>query len=489
MDLLIGLDVGTTATKAMLCDRLGNVRGSSSRAYGLITPQAGWVEQDPEELWRAVVETLGELAGLVTPADRVLALAQSSQAGTTIPVDEHGMPTYNALSWMDHRAVEQAQQVRQQWGPDFVYGTTGWPLQSGLPLQHIVWLKHNRPEVFSRTARFLFVNDFISWRLTGQLCMNPSDASITQLMNIATGDWDDRLLATAGIARHQLSPVRPSGQVVGELTGRASDATGLPTSLIVVNGAHDQYCAAVSTGVFDVGAVLLSCGTAWVLLAVPPDLETGLDSGMAISLHAVPGRYGAIHSLGGVGTSLEWFLDNIWTPSDRRVDRAELYRAVNEAVERSPVGAKKLLFYPLAGGHAAIGTAGGGFLGLTLAHSRDDMARAVMEGIVLQLRWAVQEMQGNGIQVNEFKMVGGAAESAVWPQIVADVTGIPVTLPVHKQAASRGAAILAGVGGSMFASMREGCEAFQGALHKRVPFSEHKRTYDDAFQIYQGMAK
>lgn len=250
--------------------------------------------------------------------------------------------------------------------------TTGWDLYAGLPLQHIAWLHENRPEVFAASRRFLFVNDFIAYRLTGRLRMNPSDASITQLMDIEAGDWDARLLALAGCRREQLSLLAPSGQVIGHITAAAAAETGLSPQTLVVNGAHDQYCAAVGTGVTSPGKMLLSCGTAWVLLAVPGSLEIGRQSGMSLSRHAIAGRWGAIRSLGGVGASLEWLMRAAWA--------SESYAEMDAGAARAPLGANGLFCHPLSGGHIS-NTERGGFYGLTLAHTRDDLARAVMEGI------------------------------------------------------------------------------------------------------------
>ncbi|MCX6030347.1 MAG: FGGY family carbohydrate kinase [Chloroflexi bacterium] len=489
-DLLIGLDVGTTATKALLFDPEGRVLASASRGYGLITPRSGWVEQDPEEIWRAVVETLRSLSQTCNPQDRIVALSQSSQGGTTISVDSDGRPLYPAFSWMDQRAEEEAAAVEARWGKEFIRTTTGWALFGGLPLQHIAWFRRHCPAEFAATARFLFVNDFVGYRLTGQLCMNPSDAGITQLMSLGAGDWDERLMEVAGVRRHQLSPIQPSGVPVGRLTADAAAATGLPRELLVVNGAHDQYCAAVGTGVTRPGRMLLSCGTAWVILAVPESRETGLASGMAISHHAVVGRWGAIRSLGGVGSSLEWLLDNVWGGAGMGVEREKLYGALNEAAARAPSGADGVIFLPLAGGHAAgFGPAHGGFMHVSLGHSRDHMARAVMEGTAFELRWAVDEMRSAGVAVAELTMVGGAARSSVWPQIVADVLDVPVTLPAMKDAAARGAAILAAVGAGILPDAEAGFGAWQGQEHHLHPTSERRQFLDEIYTRYQALAQ
>ena len=486
MDLLLGLDVGTTATKALLFDLSGEVVASASHAYGLLTPHEGWVEQDPDDLWRGVVATCRALRDALGPQDRIIALSQSSQAGTTIPLDAAGRPTYNAISWMDGRAHAQAQRYREEWGEEFLYRTSGWPLFDGLPLQHVRWLRDERPDIFSATRRWTFVNDYITWRLTGEWCMNPSDASITQFLNVANADWDERLLAAAGIRREQMSPVHPSGWPVGPLTSRASEETGLPRGVLVVNGAHDQYCAAVGTGVTRPGLVLLSCGTAWVILAVPETLEVGLQSGMAVSCHAIASRWGAIRSLGGVGTSLEWFVDRVWQGPQQVLPREDTYRAINEAVARASAGADGLFFLPLAGGHlTTVGAGRGGFVGIMLSHSRDALARAVMEGIVFELRWVMDEIKAAGLEIAALKMVGGAARSSVWPQIVADVTGTPVVLPGAAEAACRGAAILAGVGAGLFADAESGFAGAGAAERRLEPLEEHVRRYDEFFCGYQ----
>jgi xylulokinase len=490
MDLLLGLDVGTTATKALLFDLQGGVVASASYEYGLSTPQETWVEQDPEDLWRGVVETSRSVAAQARPGDRIVALAQSSQGGTTIPIGADGQPTYPAISWMDGRAAEQAAQVRDEPGPDFIKGLTGWPVMDGLPLLHIRWLAQHDPKILAATRYFLFVNDYITHRLTGRLSMNPADASITQLMDISKATWDQRLLDIAGITESQISPLHPSGYAVGPLTAGASAATGLPQDVLVVNGAHDQYCAAVGAGVTRPGSMLLSCGTAWVLLAVPESLEVGLQTGMAVSCHAVEGRWGIMLAMGGVGTALEWLLENVWRGKEPGLNRSGMYDAVNRAAAQSPAGVQGLRFFPLAGGHSAtIGTNRGGFVGLSLAHTRGDMARAVMEGVAFELRWALAEISSAGVHVDELKMVGGAAESPIWPQIVADVTGLPVALPTLRQAASRGAAILAGVGAGVFADAEAGFAAFRGQETRLVPSVQHRALYDDAFRDYQELCE
>ncbi len=489
MDLLLGLDVGTTATKALLCDLHGRVIASASYTYGLLTPQPKWVEQDPEELWHGVVETIRAVLQQVGKGHRVLALAQASQAGTTIPVDAAGQPLQHAISWMDARGAAEAAHVAQVWGAERLREMTGWALWAGLPLQHIAWLRQNRQALFAATRRFLFVNDFITFRLTGRYCMNASDAGITQLMNVATRDWDERLLALAGVQRAHLSPICPSGVVVGTVTPEAAAAAGLSPEVLVVNGAHDQYCAAIGAGVTAPGDVLLSSGTAWVIVAVPESLEVALRSGMSVSPHPIEGQWGVLRSLGGVGASLEWFIDQLYGGKEAGDQRVRLYDDVNAGAARSAPGAGGLLFVPFGGHLATLGTGRGGFVGLSLAHTRDCMARAIMEGIGFELRWYLDELRAAGLKVAELKMVGGAARSPVWPQIVADITGLPVVLPAVKEAAACGAAILAGVGAGVFADVAAGSAAFHGDAAHLQPETTRRAVYDAQLPRYQALVR
>jgi xylulokinase len=484
-DVLIGLDVGTTAAKAGAFDRDGAPLASASVAYGLHTPQPGWVEQDPEDLWQGAVTVLRAVAAQLGPGDRVLALAQSSQGGTTIPLDAAGRPVCRAVSWMDQRTAAQAEATAAEVGAEFIRRTTGWDLGPILPLQHIRWLRDNRPDLFARTHAYAFVNDFIAARLTGARAMNPTDAGITQLYAIAAGDWDPRLLELAGIRREQLAPIRRAGAPVGALRADAAALTGLPAGLLVANGAHDQYCAAVGAGVLRPGALLLSCGTAWVLLAALDSPDAGFRGGMAVGPHVQAGLWGGIRSQGGLGASMEWLL-RIVCGAAAGAERAAQYAELDAAAHRAPPGAGGLLCYPLSGGNAAYGAAHGGFRGLTLGHDRGDLARAVMEGAACELRWALEDMRAAGTAVTELRMVGGAARSPVWPQIVADVTGLPVTLPALPDAACTGAAILAGVGAGCFPDAEAGYEAHRSAERRLAPDGALRALYDATFAAYRG---
>lgn len=442
MELLLGLDIGTTEVKAMAWDIHRQCQAAATRKVNLISLPGNQVEQDAKELWAAVVAVCARVAeDARSGSHRICALSVSTQGGTTIPVDRAGEPTHFAFSWMDERSEEEARFINAHLGSDRLYQRTGWPLTPGLPINQIAWFRKNQPEAFQRTARFMFVNDYILYRLGGEPAMDPSNAGITQLYNLAENDWDEPLLAIAGIHKDQLSPISPSGIPVAQLTQSAAALTGLPPGIPIINGAHDQYCAALGSGSVDPGDVLLSCGTAWVLLFVLDRLEKGLENGLSVSRHPVNGLFGGILDIGGVGSTVEWLIDHLWVDIP---DRESRFRSLEQAVMTSPPGANGLLFVPLSGGFTQPGeTLNRGPIGLSLGHSRADIARAVMEGITLELDLLLADVVRK-IPIQRLVMIGGASRNPHWPQIIADITGLPVVVPQVTGAASLGAAILAG---------------------------------------------
>ncbi|MGB9595108.1 MAG: xylulokinase [Candidatus Poribacteria bacterium] len=480
MDLLLGLDIGTTATKSLLIDIEGNIIASSSYNYNLITPKEDFVEQDPEDFWQGVITTTRKVLSQTNPNDKVLAISFSTQGGTLIPIDGNFKPVYNAISWMDHRAYRQAKEMREILGDEKVYKKTGWAIYDGLPWLNILWIKSNIPDIFASTKYFMFVNDFIIHRLTGQMCMDPSNAGITQLFDIEKCQWDKEMLDLSGITQDQLSPVQRSGFVVGKLMQKASDELGLSEETLIVNGAHDQYCAALGSGVINPGDVMLSCGTAWVILGVMDELRFDDQMRLSISPHIIPNRWGALKSMGAVGSCMEWFIDNILSQGVRK---NHIYDKLNASANKSPICAKGLIFFPSSGGYGH--GARGGFLGLSISHSIGDMARAIMEGITFDLRWTLEDVNDAGIKTNILRMVGGAASSPVWTKIVADVTNIPVVIPSVIQSASYGSALLAGIGCGVFDSPTSACQILSKNERLIEPNKDNIGIYNHQFGIYK----
>jgi xylulokinase len=482
MDLLMGIDVGTTRVKTLLFDLSGNVVGQAGRNVTLLRPREGWAEQDAEELWQAVVVTACEAVAQAGADARVLGLSLSTQTGTLVPVDAEGHPLRTAFNWMDRRGVQVIEGLHQILDADEIHRLCGWGLSGGSVLAHIEWLRQYEPAYYHAARYFLQLNDLIIYRLTGYPRQDPSVAGYSGLYNIVERRWNERALAAVGITPDRLPVVVPAGEAVAHLTADAAAQMGLSTEAVVVNGPHDQYAAALGAGVVEPGQVLLSCGTAWVVLVTTA--EPAWDSGAAISRHAAPGRWGALRSMGGVGTTVEWYVDTVLAPLSGfgEGERRGAFEVMNRELPHAPVGAHGLFCSPLGGGRSRMG--GGVMWGLTPDHTKQDIGRALLEGITFELRGLIERMESEQMPIRSLVMVGGAAQSSCWPQIVADVTGLTVTVPAVQEAAARGAALLAGMG--------LGCLTAEGGFQDGTsadrtfePQEEARRAYDELFHRYR----
>jgi xylulokinase len=486
-DAILGLDIGTTSTKAVLFELAGTELAVAEWTYRLSTPQLGWVEQNPEEVWQALIHVLRTVMDRTSVGastwGRPLALALAAQSGSLLPARRDGTPIAPIITWLDGRTEALVQRWRAEGVQEVVRAISGWHLYPGLCLPTIAWLRENQPEIFAAAEHYFSVNDFLIHRLTGQFCTNPSNGGGMQLLDIASGAWSPELCGLGGIEAGQLSPVLPAGAVVGTITPEVSRLTGLPAETVVVNGGHDQGCMALGLGVTEPGKVLLGCGTAWVITGVTdsPDLAA-LPPTLDLNFHPVPGRWTISQSLGGLGASLEWLLRQCWPGADR----ADAYAVLDAEMAQTRAGGDGLFFQPLTGGHRApAGDQRGGLWGLRLDHSRADLARAVMEGAAYELRWALEPIRQAGLPVERMWMIGGAASSPLWPAIVADVTGVPLSLPQGKHWPAVGAAIVAGVGIGAFETLAAGQACFRGPARQIEPDQARMSVYDERFTAYQ----
>ena len=484
---LLGLDVGTTSTKAVLFDPSGNeIARAVSQPYAHLTPKPGWVEQNPQEIWQAV---LGAIKGVMELADdglQVPAMCMAVQSGSLLPVDAVGNPVYPLVTWMDERTGDLMRQWREAGHESVMREKAGWWLFSGQCPLTIAWFKQNDKDTFDKAVFYFSLNDYIAYHLTGEFCTNPSNAGGMQMLDILSGDWSEEITTLAGIRPERLSPVRPSGAVIGQVKPEICQALGLPEGIKLVNGGHDQGCTALGLGIINPGKLLLACGTAWVITGVS---ESGgiehMPDALSMNFHTVADRWTISQSLGGLGASLEWWVNQAWQGADGKAPRSARYAALDaEMKHTSPK--KDLYFLPLLGGfHNPGGVQYGGFSGLLLNDSRADMARAVMESASYEVRWALENIQASGIPVERLWMVGGAANSPHWPGILADVAGVPITLPQYDYWPALGAAVLAGLGSGMFKNVNEALEQFQKPEEQISPDESHHKLYSDRFEAYK----
>ena len=434
---VLGIDVGTTGTKTVVLDKDGKIHGLAYKDYPITSAPGGISEQSAEDWWDAVVYTVKESTKDIDKT-KILALSLSTQGATTAFVDENFNSIRPAITWMDMRATEECKVLDDALGEDGIYNRCGWTTDPGSDAAKLLWIKKHEPEVFEKTYSFLSTIEFVNEKLTGQNVVDPTNASIREFFNINTGKWDKEILDIIGIDESRLPRVMPSGAYIGTLTKKASDTLGIPESVKVYNGAHDQYCASIGCGALTAGDMMLSTGTAWVLLGISDKL-TYSKAHIVPGIHPKTGLYGNIASLSGVGNAMKWVKDTF--ESD--------YKTLDIEAEKRLESAKDIIFLPHFSGACfprRDSAMSGGIYGLRLGNDKYDIARALMEGVAFNVRAGLEKYAEQGVDISALKIMGGASRSDLWCSIVGYVTGCKITRMENAEACAVGAAAIAAVG-------------------------------------------
>lgn len=443
-NLLLGIDVGTTAVKAALFDISGNLQAVDQAEYPLFHVRPAWVEQDPADWWSATCEAVRRvLAKVPHGAERVLALAVSSQAPSLLPLDEAGRPLHRAMIWMDRRAEAEAAQLAEAVGAGEIHRVTGNRPDAFFVAARLLWLRNHEPEILARTRWFIQVNGYINYRLTGTFAMDPVHAVLLQLRDYSSGEWSPTLCEACGVEPEQFPAVLAGHQTQGVVTREAAEATGLRAGTLVMAGTVDGSAAALEAGVVEPGIAAEMTGTSTVLL-LPND--RGLTEPALIAMpHAVPGLHLLLGAMVSSGACLRWFRDQ-FAPGEE-------FDALTGQAAQTPPGSHGVVFLPYMMGERSPlwhTNARGVFFGVSLASSKAAMIRSILEGAAFALRHNMEVAIGAGAEVREVRSVGGCSRSRLWNQIKADVLNRPLLLPRASVGAPFGDAILAGMGVGLY---------------------------------------
>ena len=471
---VIGLDIGTTGTKALLVDtKDGAVLGKGYQGYPLVT-QGAQVEQDANDWVKASVFAISEaLRG--NEHRSISALSLSTQGASMTIADRDGKPLRRAITWMDTRAAAEAVELERVLGNDYVYHMCGWRIYPTLDAAKILYLKHDGYN--PSDCRYLSTIEIVNQYLTGHAVIDPTNAAIRQLMDIRTADWDGRMLQALGVTPEQLPKIKPTGTLVGTLRKEAALATGLREGTPVFSGAHDQYCASIGAAAISSGDMLLSAGTTWVVLGLGTrPLFT--PSFIAPSIHPVPGLYGAIASLSGSGVSMEWY-KNKFLPDYG-------YRVLDAEAETRNIGDLFYYPYPLGAAYPLWNSrARAAFTGSTLEHDRFDYARAIMEGVAFGVRRTLADFSVNGCEIAALKVLGGAAKSTFWTLLICDITNVPVELLREPDACALGAAVIAACGAGAYPDYVSATKAMVQRAETLAPNPEQTGYFAEKYVRYE----
>lgn len=453
---ILAHDLGTTGNKVTLFHAdSGAAVASVFEAYDTAYPRPAWAEQDPEDWRRAVYQGTRQLLerasaspGAVAPKD-IAAVSFSGMMNGALPVDAGGIPLRTAILWADQRGIAEAEMLADRCGAGNVYRVTGSRATPSCSAAKYLWVQRHQPEVYAATRLFLQVKDYAAFLLTGAFATDYSDASHTNLFDLDARRWATDLIATVGLDPSRLPPVHPSATVIGRVTPEAARLTGLLSGTPVVIGGGDGACATVGAGSVQPGDAYTYIGSSsWMAVTasrplVDPEMRTfnlaHLDPDLVMPL-------GSMQAAGGAFDWLERLLRG--GAGERLYD--ELFRSAATV----PPGADGLLFLPYLLGERSPywnPRARGAFVGLNMTHGRPELARAVMEGVALNLRLILSVFQAQGAGIAAMRLIGGGVRSSLWRQILADVFGLPILLPdLLAQATSLGAAIAGGVGVGLY---------------------------------------
>jgi xylulokinase len=492
-DYVLGIDVGTTGTKALLVDTAGQVVARATHDYPLHTPRPGWAEQDPHDWWQAAVAAIREvMAQSGARPEGVLGLGLSGQQHGSVFLDKDGHVLREALLWCDQRTAAQCDWIHRTVGLDRVVAETSNPVLTGFQAPKIIWLRDNEPDLYARLRMILLPKDYVRYRLSGEFATEVSDAAGTSLLNVPKRQWSQVMLAALGLTEDMLPRVYESPVASTSLSQAAAEATGLRPGTPIAGGGGDNACSAVGNGVIEEGIVAVSVGTSGTVFA--PMLEPKVDPKLRVHTfcHAVPEQWHAMGVMLSAGGSLRWFRDALCAEEKEEAARrgVDPYEVITAEAATAPIGSEGLLCLPYLTGERtphADPHARGVFVGLGLRHTKAHMARAVMEGVCYGLRDSLEILREMKLPIREIRNTGGGSRSPFWRQMQADVFRAPLMGMAIDEGAAFGAALLGGVAGGVWPDVPAACAAAVRTKEPVKPDRKASSVYSRYYRVYRSL--
>jgi xylulokinase len=471
----------------LIVDQHGRVVASATAEHApFASPQIGWAEQQPDDWWAActvAVPRALERAGL--RGDDIACLGFSGQMHGAVMLDESGRVVRPALIWCDVRTGRQCRELTEKIGAERLIQLTCNPALPNFTLTKFLWVRENEPENWKRVRAVMLPKDYVRYQLTGDRATDMADASGTLLLDVANRRWSNEMLEAAEIDRDLLPALYESPDVCGKVSARAAAATGLKAGTPVVAGAGDQAAGATGMGIVTPGAVSATIGTSGVVFAATDAPALDRKGRLHTFCHAIPGRWHMMGVTQAAGLSLRWFRDQFGAGTD---DGQDPYERLTEEAATAPPGCNGLLFTPYLMGERTPHLdprARGAFVGLTASHTRADVIRAILEGVAFSLRDTFSIFGEMNVPVRSVRLGGGGARSALWRQIQADVYGHEIEVVEAEEGAAYGAALLAGVGARMWASVDEACVSVVRVAKRVRPDAEAVATLNKNYAAYR----
>ena len=493
MSNLIGIDIGTSGTKTLICDEDGKVLATAMAEHPIHSPKPGWSEQDPEDWWQASIKaTRAVLKKAKLKAGDVSAIGLSGQMHGSVFLGNGEKALRPALLWNDQRTQKQCDEITSKaGGREKLIDMVANPALTGFTAPKILWVRENEPKVYEKTRHILLPKDYIRYRLTGEYATDVGDASGTLLLDVRHRQWSDQLLSILEIDKSLLpAKVHESHEVTGALNAQAARSLGLNEGTPVVGGSGDQPAGAVGNGIVSAGIVSATLGTSGVVFAHSESPTLDPEGRVHTMCHAVAGKWCVFGCMLSAGGSFQWFRNQLASEEvaeakKRKIDPYELL--VAQAQKATP-GAEGLFFLPYLTGERCPHPdpcARGGWVGITSRTQRRDLIRSLLEGVTYGMRDALEIMKAMNIPISQVRTSGGGARSAFWRQLQADIYKLPVVMTNASEGPAYGVALLAGVGTGVWKSVEEACKASIRQVEKVMPSKKTTELYDRNYSVYR----
>ena len=490
MNKILSVDIGTTALKLALFDEQGQILAQATKEYQLLTPSALVVEMSVDTYWKAFKAAIADVIGRsqISPQE-IAALGISAQGETLIVVDGAGDPLRNAIVWLDNRAQQEAEILSQEFGDEHAYKVTGQvSIVPTWPASKILWLKRNEPQLFGRVGKYLLIEDYFIYRMTGQLVAEGSLLCSTVYWDITSKTWWDDMLHFLGVSTHQLPAIKESGEPVGEILPQVAQELGLSPNTVICTGALDQAAGAIGVGNIAPGVFSENTGAALAICATVDRPTFDPRGRMPCHYHGMPDTY-MEHTFTTGGMALRWYRDRFCQMEleEAAAKGRDAYDILTELAGQVAPGAEGLTMLPhLQGAMApdANPKAKGVFYGFTLRHEKQHFVRAILEAIACTVKRNIDSLEELGIHIEEIRCLGGGSRSSLWNQIKADMIGRPVVTTSSPEAACLGAAILAGKAIGMFSSLQDACEQMVAIKDRFEPNPDNAPAYAATYERY-----
>lgn len=490
---LLGIDIGTSACKIAVFNREGQAVATASGEYPVYYPKEGWAEQNPEEWWEAVCLATKKCLekGGISPAE-IAGVGIDGQSWSAIAIDKAGKVLANTPIWMDTRAQEICDRLNEEVGAEEIFRVAGNSLQPSYTTAKIIWYRENRPEIYGKIYKILQSNSYIAYRLTGAITQDVSQGYGLHCFDMRTGAWNEEMCVRLGIPREFLPEIVPCDKVVGFVTKEASVRSGLAEGTPVVAGGLDAACGTLGAGVIHPGETQEQGGQAGGMSICMDTYKA--DPRLILGYHVVPGQWLLQGGTTGGGGVMRWFEQEFadYERSREGETGESALIQLNRIAEAAPAGSDGLVFLPyMSGERSPIWNpyAKGVFYGLDFAKTKGHMVRACMEGVAFALRHNLDAAEEAGAEAEVLRAMGGSANSLLWTQIKADVTGKPIVVPSSDTATTLGAAILAGVGVGFYGSYEEAVALTVKETRRHEPDPANREIYEKNYNTYLQLYK